>query len=39
MFPRGTEAAAEGAEGHELLFGEGTPYVLLGMDMDDEQTS
>jgi 2-polyprenyl-6-methoxyphenol hydroxylase-like FAD-dependent oxidoreductase len=37
MFPRSTEAAAEGTEGHELLFGEGTPYVLLGMDMDDEQ--
>jgi 2-polyprenyl-6-methoxyphenol hydroxylase-like FAD-dependent oxidoreductase len=39
MFPRSTEAAAEGTEGHQLLFGEGTPYVLLGMDMNDEQTS
>jgi transposase InsO family protein len=37
--PRSTAAAAEGAEGHELLFGEGTPYVLLGMDTDDQQTS
>jgi 2-polyprenyl-6-methoxyphenol hydroxylase-like FAD-dependent oxidoreductase len=39
MFPRSTAAAAEGAEGHELLFGEGTPYVLLGMDGDDQQSS
>jgi 2-polyprenyl-6-methoxyphenol hydroxylase-like FAD-dependent oxidoreductase len=29
MFPRSAEAAAEGTEGHELLFGDGTPYVLL----------
>ncbi|GAA4260163.1 hypothetical protein GCM10022255_087730 [Dactylosporangium darangshiense] len=33
MFPRSTEAAAEGAEGHDLLFGEGIPYALLGMGM------
>ncbi|HTJ33269.1 MAG TPA: FAD-dependent monooxygenase [Dactylosporangium sp.] len=33
MFPRSTEAAVEGAEGHDLLFGEGTPYALLGMGM------
>jgi 2-polyprenyl-6-methoxyphenol hydroxylase-like FAD-dependent oxidoreductase len=32
MFPRSAEAAAEGTEGHELLFGAGTPYVMLGLD-------
>ncbi|GAB3964361.1 NAD(P)/FAD-dependent oxidoreductase [Plantactinospora veratri] len=36
MFPRSTEAAAEGTEGHKLLFGEGTPYVMLGLDPDDK---
>ncbi|MGI5151607.1 FAD-dependent oxidoreductase [Plantactinospora sp. CA-294935] len=39
MFRRSTAAAAEGTEGHKLLFGEGTPYVMLGMDTDDKQTS
>jgi 2-polyprenyl-6-methoxyphenol hydroxylase-like FAD-dependent oxidoreductase len=28
MFPRSAKAAAEGAEGHELLFGAGAPYAL-----------
>ncbi|MGW4945708.1 FAD-dependent oxidoreductase [Actinoplanes sp. NPDC004185] len=32
MFARSTEAAAEGARTHELLFGRGAPYALLGMD-------
>jgi 2-polyprenyl-6-methoxyphenol hydroxylase-like FAD-dependent oxidoreductase len=31
MFPRSAEAAAEGVEGHELLFGAGAPYVMLGL--------
>ncbi|MET0424532.1 MAG: NAD(P)/FAD-dependent oxidoreductase [Actinoplanes sp.] len=31
LFPRSAEAAADGAEGHELLFGAGAPYALLGL--------
>jgi 2-polyprenyl-6-methoxyphenol hydroxylase-like FAD-dependent oxidoreductase len=32
LFPRSIGAAAEGAEGHELLFGDGAPYVMLGLE-------
>ncbi|MFC6881346.1 FAD-dependent oxidoreductase [Actinomadura yumaensis] len=31
MFPRSAEAAADGAELHEILFGDGTPRTLLDM--------
>jgi 2-polyprenyl-6-methoxyphenol hydroxylase-like FAD-dependent oxidoreductase len=31
LFPRSAEAAADGTGTHDLLFGDGTPYVLLGM--------
>jgi 2-polyprenyl-6-methoxyphenol hydroxylase-like FAD-dependent oxidoreductase len=31
LFPRSAAAATEGAEGHELLFGPGAPYVMLGL--------
>ncbi len=31
MFPRSFQAATEGAEQHELLYGEGAPYALLGL--------
>ena len=39
MFARSAEAAADGSQGHELLFGEGTPYALLGMDTDGRPSS
>jgi 2-polyprenyl-6-methoxyphenol hydroxylase-like FAD-dependent oxidoreductase len=39
LFPRSAEAATEGTEQHELLFGEGAPYALLGLAFDDEQTA
>ncbi|MCO8307509.1 NAD(P)/FAD-dependent oxidoreductase [Streptomyces sp. RKCA744] len=29
MFPRGTEAAAEGVEGYELMFGDNAPHSLI----------
>ncbi|MCA2217390.1 FAD-dependent oxidoreductase [Jidongwangia harbinensis] len=32
LFPRSAEAAADGTEGLELLFGDGAPYALLGLD-------
>jgi hypothetical protein len=35
LFPRSIEATAEGSEAHELLFGAGTPYALLGIDPGD----
>ncbi|ALO91523.1 Oxidoreductase [Streptomyces hygroscopicus subsp. limoneus] len=38
MFPRGAEAAAEGAQLHELLFGADTPHGLLDVFTEDEQT-
>ncbi|MFE9352844.1 FAD-dependent oxidoreductase [Streptomyces olivaceoviridis] len=38
MFPRGAEAAAEGARLHELLFGADTPHGLLDVFTEDEQT-
>ncbi|MGC4804303.1 FAD-dependent oxidoreductase [Micromonospora sp. DT233] len=37
MFPRSAEAAADGIRTHQLLFGAGTPHVLLGTDTDDRQ--
>ncbi|MFI1831787.1 FAD-dependent oxidoreductase [Streptomyces olivaceoviridis] len=38
MFPRGAEAAAEGAQLHELLFGADTPHGLLDVFTEDEHT-
>ncbi|MCL7495062.1 FAD-dependent monooxygenase [Streptomyces sp. MCA2] len=38
MFPRGTEAATEGTQLHELLFGDDTPHGLISAFIDDEQT-
>jgi 2-polyprenyl-6-methoxyphenol hydroxylase-like FAD-dependent oxidoreductase len=38
MFPRGTEAATDGAELHELLFGDNTPHSLVAMFTDAEPT-
>lgn len=32
LFPRSIAAATEGVEGQELLFGEGAPYVMLGLE-------
>ena len=38
VFPRGTEAATEGTQLHELLFGDDTPHGLISAFIDDEQT-
>ncbi|MFS8204642.1 FAD-dependent oxidoreductase [Streptomyces sp. CWNU-52B] len=38
MFPRGAEAAAEGVELHELLYGESAPHGLVAMFTGDDQT-
>jgi 2-polyprenyl-6-methoxyphenol hydroxylase-like FAD-dependent oxidoreductase len=32
LFPRSAAAAAEGTEGHQLLFGAGAPYAMLGLE-------
>lgn len=37
MFPRAAEAAADGAELYELMFGEGTPHRLIAMFTGAEQ--
>ncbi|WP_405557556.1 FAD-dependent monooxygenase [Streptomyces canus] len=37
MFPRSTEAATEGAELYEFMFGETTPHGLLDMFMGEER--
>ncbi|WP_225810675.1 FAD-dependent oxidoreductase [Streptomyces spinosus] len=38
MFPRGAEAAAEGARLHELLFGDDTPHGLFAVFTEDTRT-
>lgn len=38
MFPRGTEAATDGTQLHELLYGDNAPHSLVTAFVDDEQT-
>ncbi|ATB36983.1 FAD-dependent oxidoreductase [Cystobacter fuscus] len=38
MFPRGTKAATEGTQLHELLFGDNAPHGLITAFIEDEQT-
>lgn len=38
VFPRGAEAAAEGARLHEFLYGEDVPHGLLAAFLEDEAT-
>ncbi|MFF8022855.1 FAD-dependent oxidoreductase [Streptomyces sp. NPDC007896] len=38
MFPRAAEAATDGTQLHEFLFGDNTPHSLIAAFIDDEQT-
>lgn len=39
LFPRSTEAAADGTRLHELMFGDHAPHSLITAFAGDEQTS
>ncbi|MFF7886621.1 FAD-dependent oxidoreductase [Streptomyces sp. NPDC020794] len=39
MFPRGAEAATDGTQLHEFLFGDNAPHSLIAAFIEDEQTS